>query len=58
MSETLGCYDVGDRPDCPQPSTQKLDIQLEQVALLTIDRQSLPLERLALILAQVLPRDG
>lgn len=58
MSETLGRYDVGDRPDRPQPSTKQLDIRLEQVARFTIERQSLTLERMALMLEQVLPRDG
>ena len=58
MSETLERYEVGARPERPQPSTQKLNIRLEQVARLTIDQQRLPLERLSLILSQVFPRDG
>jgi hypothetical protein len=63
MSETLERYEVGVRPERPQPSTQKLNIQLEQVARLTIEWQRLPLERLpierlSLILKHVFPRDG
>ncbi|HEY9610933.1 hypothetical protein [Allocoleopsis sp.] len=58
MSETLEHYEVGDHPERPQPSTQKLNIRLEQVARLTIERQRLPLERLSLILSQVFPRGG